>query len=103
LDAKDISIGLFDILNVTSRVITDGAGKPVASKLQVIEKTETRSGHEVKIVAQSYNYPDARGFIMVNTAPNYSSATEEDKNGGCYIIAAANSSFPDGREAYQIT
>ena len=103
LDAKDISIGLFDILNVTSRVITDGAGKPLASKLQVVEKTETRSGHEVKIVAQSYNYPDARGFIMVNTAPDYSSATEEEKNGGCYIIAAANSSFPDGREAYQIS
>lgn len=103
LDAKDISVGLFDVLDVTSRVITDDVGKPVASKLQVVEKTETQSGHEVRIVAQSYNYPDSRGFIMVNTAPDYDSATEEDKNGGCYIIAEANSTFPDGREAYLIT
>lgn len=104
LDAKDIDLDLVDVIDITSRVVTDETGKQISDRVQVIEKTEVKSGHEVKITCQSYNYEDYYSFIMENTAPVYGSATETQKDRGCYIIAEADATdgFSDLRPAYRI-
>lgn len=95
LDAKDIAIGLTDILYVESRVITDETGKPVPTYLEVTQKSEPIAGHEVNIVAQSYLYEGKYGYIMPNTANPYGTATEQEKLSGCYISDAAGVIFTD--------
>lgn len=104
LDAKDIDISLVDILDITSRVVTDETGNQVPDRVQVIEKTEVKSGHEVKITCQAFQYDTDYGWIMVNTAPVYGSATTLQKDQGCYLIAQADADtgFSDGRPAYRI-
>lgn len=104
LDAKDISLGLTDILSVTSRVISDETGKSVPKQLQITEKSETKSGHEVKIVCQSYEFDDFYGFIMENDANGFDSATDLEKEEGAYIIAEADvdDGFADGTQTYRM-
>lgn len=95
LDAKDISIGLTDVVRVTSRVITDETGKPVPTLLEVIQKSEPVAGHEVDIVAQAYLYEGNYGFIMNDLANGYDTATTQEKEDGCYISDAAGVIFTD--------
>jgi len=104
LDAKDSDLSLTDVIDLTSRVTTDDTGKPVANRTEIVEKTEIKYGHEIKITCQAYNYEDYYGFIMENSAPVYGSATETQKDRGCYLIAQADveSGFSDSRPAYRI-
>lgn len=103
LDAKDIDLSLNDVIGVSSRVLTDETGAPVTERFQIIEKTETKSGHEVKITTQAYQFDDFYGFIMENSATtDYDLATEAEKEDGCYIIAEADESFTDNRPSYKI-
>ena len=95
LDAKDISIGLTDVIRVDSRVITDETGKSVPTLLEVIQRSEPIAGHEVEIVAQSYLYEGKYGYIMEDTANSYDSATTAEKEDGCYISDAAGVIFTD--------
>lgn len=95
LDAKDISIGLTDVLEVTSRVITDETGKQVPVLLEVIQKSEPIAGHEIEILAQEYLYEGNYGYIMYNTANGYDTATDQEKEDGCYISDAAQVVFTD--------
>lgn len=100
LDIKDIDIGLTNVLEVSSRVITDDTGKPVPTLFEVIQRTETVAGHELEIVAQEYLYLGKYGYIMENVANGYDTATTEEKEDGCYIADAAGIIFTD--EPYQI-
>ena len=102
LDAKDLDISLMDVLDVTSRVVTDDTGNSVSRTLQVSEKSESMSGHEVKIVAQAYEFDSNYGYIMENTANVFGSATDLEKSQGCYIIAEADTAFSDLTPAYRI-
>lgn len=95
LDAKDIAIGLTDVLYVESRVITDDTGKPVPTYLEVTQKSEPVAGHEVDVVAQAYLYEGNYGYIMPNTANPYGSATQAEKDSGAYISDAAGVIFTD--------
>lgn len=95
LDAKDIAIELTDVLYVESRVITDETGKPSPVYLEVTQKSEPVAGHEVDIVAQAYLYEGKYGYIMENTANVYGSATDLEKETGCYISDAAGVIFTD--------
>jgi hypothetical protein len=102
LDAKDRDIGLTDVIRVTSRVITDETGKPEPALLQVTQKVEKKSGHEVEISAQSYLYDNKYGWIMENTANVYGSATATEKATGAYIVDGTTLTFPDGAGPYFI-
>jgi len=100
LDIKDIDIGLTDVIEVSSRVITDDTGKPIPTLFEVIQRTETVAGHEIEILAQEYLYLGKYGYIMENDANGYDTATTEEKEDGCYIADAAGIIFTD--EPYQI-
>lgn len=95
LDAKDIDIGLADVLDVSSRVITDETGKPIPTKLEIIQKSEPTAGHEVDLIAQAYYYEGKFGYIMLNTANGYDTATDDEKAYGCYLADEAGVVFTD--------
>lgn len=100
LDAKDRDIGLADVIQLDSRIITDETGLPVTALLQVIKTTQKRSGHEIEIVAQSFNYDGKYGIIMENTAPVYGSATDDEKRNGAWFVNGSTLVFPDGASPY---
>lgn len=102
LDAKDKDIGLTDVFRITSRVVTDETGNAQPTLLQVTQRSEKQSGHEVQILAQSYEYDGKYGFIMENTANVYGSATETEKETGAYIVDGTTLVFPDGADPYVI-
>lgn len=100
LDAKDRDIGLADVVELDSRIVTDETGNVVKTLLQVIKTTQKRSGHEVEIVAQAFNYSGKYGTIMENTAPVYGSATEQQKRKGAWFVDETTLVFPDGATPY---
>jgi hypothetical protein len=102
LDAKDRDIALTDVIRITSRVVTDDTGKAEPTLLQVTQRVEKQSGHEVQISAQSYLYDGKYGYIMENTANVYGSATATEKATGAYIVDGTTLQFPDGAEPYVI-
>ena len=102
LDAKDRDLGLTDVIRITSRVVTDETGNLQPTLLQVTQRVEKKSGHEVQISAQSYEYDGKYGFIMQNTANVYGSATELEKESGAYIVDGTALVFPDGEAPYVI-
>lgn len=103
LDAKDRdNTDLTDVIRVTSRIVTDETGNPTPKLLQVTQRVEKASGHEVQITAQSYEYDGKYGFIMENTANVYGSATELEKESGAYIVDGTTLVFPDGADPYVI-
>jgi hypothetical protein len=85
LDAKDRSIGLADVIQVTSRVITDDTGVAIPTTLQVTKLIEAKYGHEIEITAQAYDYAGRFARVMANTANNYTSATSTEKSKGGYV------------------
>lgn len=84
LDSR-FDVNLADLLLVTTRYITDDNGEELPTLLQVVGKSETRSGHEIKYTLQSYDFDASRAFIMENDANDYDNATEEELDIGMYI------------------
>lgn len=103
LDAKDRSIALADVVELSTRLIADDTGNPVDTNLQVIKLIESKFGHEVEVTAQAYQYTGRYARVMLNTAHNYGSATTLEKEKGGYITAgtyASPSDFADGTGPY---
>lgn len=102
LDAKDRGILLTDVVEVTSRVITDDVGATVPTNLQVIKLVESKYGHEVEVTAQAYQYAGRLPRVMANTANDYGSATTLEKSKGGYIVDTSTLLFSDGTGPYQM-
>jgi hypothetical protein len=103
LDAKDRDIGLTDVIELDSRVVTDPTGNQIKTLIQVIKTTQKRSGHEFEIQAQAFQYNGKYGVIMANTAPVYSLATDEQKRSGAWFVSASTLTFSDGSEPFAFT
>lgn len=84
VDAKDRGIWVADVVDVTSRILTNVDGLPLSMRYQVISAQETSPGSVVKYVLQNYNFAAKYGFYMVPGAPIYSLATEEQKLSGAW-------------------
>lgn len=100
LDAKDRAIGLVDVLEIDSRIVTDETGLSVKKLVQVFKRTEKRSGHEIEITAQAFVYDGKYGIIMANTAPDYGAATDAEKKNGAWFVDGTTLLFPDGEKPY---
>jgi len=94
-------IQLTDILEVTSRVVTDATGASVPTLMQVIGITETIPGHEVRIEAQDYDFSGNYGYITPDGYPVYGSATDSQRSTGCWI-APDTGLFANGDPAYKL-
>ena len=90
VDAKDRNVWTADVVDVSTRLLTNTDGLPFNTRYQVISAQETSPGHIAKYVLQSYAITgggtDVRyGYYMAADAPIYSAATEAQKaTGGWY-------------------
>lgn len=100
LDTQDRGVALGGVIRLDSRVVTDNAGFPILKLVQIFRLEETRSGHELKVSCQDFNYNGKYGQIMENTANDYGSATETELRFGAYFVDGALLEFPDGGTPY---
>ena len=90
VDAKDRNVWVADVVDVSTRLLTNADGLPFNTRYQVISAQETSPGHIARYVLQSYAITgggtDVRyGYYMASDAPIYSAATEAQKStGGWY-------------------
>ena len=66
-----------------------------------IEWEETEPGFSYRVLAQSFILFERPGFIMENTAPDFATATDAEKENACYITENTGL-MPDGTTGYVI-
>lgn len=101
VDAKDRSNWTGDIIDVTHRNIVDSFGDEIETRYQIISAEEVDSGHLTKYKMIKFEFAGRFAFIMVETAPDFTSATEEEKASGCWI-ADDDGLMSDGSAGYII-
>jgi len=100
LDAKDRDISLTDVLSVQSRADTDVRGFSSYNLTQVTKKTESKSGHEITVTAQAFQYDGRFGYVTANTYPEYDSATPTQIANGAFMVDEGTLLFSDGTGPY---
>lgn len=101
LDAKDSSYWTGDAININTDSLQDVSGANAVSLINILSATEKETGTRFEYEAMVEFFSGFYGFIMANTAPVFSAATDEEKRAGGYI--APNSGvFSDGTDAYKI-
>jgi hypothetical protein len=99
LDAKDRSVAIGDVVDLTTRHIRDIEGNLVETRWQVIGVDEPQPGSRIRVELQSYQFVGKFAIIMANDAPDYATATAEEKLNGCWI-AENTGVMPDGSDPY---
>lgn len=79
VDAKDRGLWTADVVDVSTRIITNFDGLPTATRYQIISAQETSPGSIVKYVLQNYNFTARYGYYMASDAPIFADATEGQK------------------------
>lgn len=106
IDAKDTDIWTGDLANVSTRYLQDVDGSNLSTVMQVFsaqEITKEVPGSQYKYTMVDTVYRGRFAQIMASSAASvYSSATESEKESGCYIASAGGGNFSDGGGAYQI-
>lgn len=100
LDAKDRSIEIGDVIDLTTRHIRDTEGNPVETRWQVIAVEEPNPGTRLRVELQSFQFVGKFAFIMANDAPNYATATPQQRLSGCWFADDATGLMPNGDEPY---
>jgi hypothetical protein len=99
VDAKDRGTWTADVVDVTTRLLTNTEGLPFTTRYQIISAQETSPGSVVKYVLQNYNFSARYGYWMAADAPIYSLATDEQKLlGGWWADADGKVGGDDGFE-----
>lgn len=98
LDAVDRGLGLTDVAKLSSYVITDETGAPKDTLMQVFQVKESKSGHEVQVSMQEFQYQGGRsGYCMPNTTTNtYDTATDLERATGNFAVDGTTLKFSDG-------
>jgi hypothetical protein len=99
VDAKDRGLWTADVVDVTTRLLTNQDGLPISTRYQIISAQETSPGSVVKYVLQNYNFAARYGFWMADNAPIYDDATEQERlTGGWWADAGGKIGTADGYE-----
>ena len=99
VDAKDRGLWTADVVDVSTRILTNLEGLPLQSRYQIISAQEATPGSVIKYVLQNYNFTARYGYYMVAGAPIYSLATEEQRlTGGWFSDDAGLISGAPGYE-----
>jgi hypothetical protein len=101
LAEKDATLGVGDVIYVTSYDALDTLGNPTTEPWQVIEWEELDPGFSYRVLVQSFILYERPGFIMENTAPDFATATDAQKENACYITENTGL-MPDGTTGYVI-
>lgn len=102
IDAAYKGIKLTNVVRLVTTDVADDTGNAVARLMQVIERSEPRPYHDIKLTLQRYDFEGRYGFITANDAPVYGSATDEQKAVGGWIVDTATLVFPDGAPPYKV-
>lgn len=89
------------LVQATSRVLVGETGANAPTSMQVISSQEVQAGHEFKVIAQTFTYDGRFGFTMQDSANDYDSATDLEKEKGCYIVDSGLD-FGDGSTPYEV-
>jgi hypothetical protein len=100
LDAKDRSIRIGDVADITTGTVTDVNGRPQSTRWQVISYHEIKAGDTVMIDLQSYLFFGRFTYWMDNATPSYASASDAQRARG-FFWADENGKMPDGTDGYQ--
>ena len=100
LDAKDRSIKIGDVADVTTGTVVDVNGNPVSTRWQVISFEEIKPGDTVRLDLQTYQFTGRFAYWMDNATPDYMSASDAQRAKG-FFWADADGRMPDGTEGYQ--
>jgi hypothetical protein len=99
VDAKDRGTWTADVVDVSTRLLTNTEGLPFTTRYQIISAQETSPGSVVKYVLQNYNFSARYGFWMAADAPTYAAATDSQKAlGGWWAGTDGKVSGDDGYE-----
>jgi len=101
LAEKDATLAVGDVMFVTSYDAIDTLGNPVTEPWQIIEWEELEPGFSYRVLAQSFILFERPSFIMENTAPDFATATDAEKENACYITENTGL-MPDGTTGYVI-
>lgn len=102
LDAVDRGLGLTDVANLSSYVITDETGAPKDTLMQIFQVKESKSGHEIQVSMQEFQYQGGRfGYCMPDTTTStYDTATDTERATGNYAVDGTTLKFSDGTDPY---
>lgn len=99
VDAKDRATWTADVIDVSTRILSDFEGMPKQTRYQVISAEEVKPGAIIKYVLQNYNFTARYGYYMADDAQVFSAATEDQKlTGGWYGDVAG---LVDGAAGYE--
>jgi len=101
LDAKDRSLGVGDVFDLQYKGFADFTGQTETVRYQVISAHESPPGEAIKIEAQKFDFNIGVkfGYWMIDTAPLYSAASDEEKATGAWF-AEIDGTMPDGSDGY---
>lgn len=100
LDAKDMTITVGDVCDVTTREVVDSEGRLLSDRWQVISWSEVRHGEIYLIDLQTYDYVGAFAFWMADGSPEFADATETERATGAWW-AGDDGNYPDGTSGHQ--
>ena len=101
LDWKDrelISPGSLHVMDTRAIQATDGSN--LQAEVQVRSIEETVPGHRFKVDVETFVFSGRFGFTMLDTAPLYDDATDQEKREGMFAMDETIGTFPDGTGPY---
>ena len=107
MDAKDRDVLVGDIIQFTHRNLVDSTGAPRVDILQVVKVHENDPGHRAEYKCQAFGFAVSGfgsrfAYVMANIAPDYTSATDDEKKFGGWICSNDGSFSSDDGDAYRI-
>lgn len=104
LDLKDRDTQTGDVIDLSSRGITDEFGIPIKKRMEVI--SSQRKDDKIKIECQLYDYAgDVNrrfAYIMPDDALDYKDTPPDDRKGAKFWISDDNGKMSDGSEGWRI-
>lgn len=102
LDIDDGPMALADVIDMTSDEFTSTTGLPETKRVQVVQRYEPVTAHEIEFLCQVFEWTGRGGYITPNDWPVYGSASEAQKDQGAWISTDGATTFPDGRPVYEV-
>lgn len=100
LDAKDRAVKVGDVVEVSTRTITDSEGNVQPVLWQVISENEIRPGETIVYDCQTYSFVGRFAVYMGDGSPTYDNATMIERATGAWY-ANDDGQMSDGSAGYQ--
>ena len=94
------ALKLADVVNLSTRKIPNGWGIIERAQYQIIKRESPNDG-EIDFTLQRFDYSGTFGFWAPNDAPDYATATEEEKDRMAFWGPNTGDTFSDGRPLYK--